>query len=74
MFTLILHAFVPVICWASATEMLCNSPDGYTLYAVRGEEERLIEESAHADLKPLPPLEDGFTYVIRTKPQPPVRP
>lgn len=65
MFTLTLTGFVPLICWATATEMLCNNPAGYTLYAVRGEEVRLIEESARPNVKALPPLEDGFTYVIR---------
>jgi hypothetical protein len=67
MFELILSGTVPLICWASATDMLCNSPHGYVLFAVRGEEVVLIEDSDEPAAKPLTAPGEGFHYVIRAK-------
>lgn len=62
-------AFVPTICGLRGEEMFCNTPQGYTLYAVTADGgERVVDSATGPTRKRVVlDLRDGETLVLRVK-------
>lgn len=68
-FTLNLHGEVGLVCRVSGNQLICNSPNGYTLYARAADgSRRVLERSSGPASKTISyHLESGESYQIEAR-------